>query len=58
MVESLQIEVAYNGFFVYVYYKQGTHPLGETSTRVFCKSTAQINALLKDLFPKPVKQAA
>lgn len=52
MVLSIEILPAVNGFFVEVHYTN--NPVD----RVFCKSTAQINALLKQLFPKPVKQVA
>lgn len=55
MVHDITIEPAVNGFFVTVFYRNRNEGAGPD--RVFCRSTAQINALLKDLFPKEKKVA-
>lgn len=51
MVREVIIEPANNGFFVAVYYKENE------PDKIFCRSTAQINAVLKQLFPKEKKAA-
>ncbi len=56
MVRDVIIEPAINGFFVTIFYKV-VQPDGDNATKVYCRSTAQINALLKDLFPKEKKTA-